>query len=159
MRKRTRSRSLPTHHLVKHTLPGLALAVALGAVAALANQEPPIQPPLDLTAHDALEVSLGYRTAEAETVVLAPSVVQGRALPEDVRDYPDASQCVHYVAHAIYDTYGNTAFFFRGRKDPRNARDFPRHHTALGGKSGSTPTVMRRSGTTSTPVRRAQPRK
>lgn len=146
MREASRSRNRGTPHPVKYTLPALLLAVALGATAALGASDTSsiLVSPIDYSLDAAQSRSLGY-AVPGEAVQIAPSVApvlptEHRPLADGLRDY-DASQCTHYAAHFIYDTYDNTAFFFRRQSDPRNARDFPRHHEALGGKSGSVPTV------------------
>lgn len=147
MREASRSRTRGIIHHVKHTFPAVLLAVALGATATLGASDTSSIPvsPIDYSLDAAKSRSLGY-DVPVESVQLAEPVapitpVVERSLEDGLRDYDDRSQCTWYVAHFIYDTYGNTAYFFRGRKDPRDARDFPRHHAALGGKSGSIPTV------------------
>lgn len=121
----------------------MLLAVAIGVTAAWAASPSTI----DTTASDALDRQLGYQTEPTEQLQIADAevavfdtTVPNRALPDGVRDYTKG-QCTDFVAHYIYDKYGNLAFFYPGRKDPRDGNDARRHHLALGGKEGAEPVL------------------
>lgn len=145
MRASSRTRNL---QLVKHTLVATVLVVLLGGTAGWASSQPLAEPPtipFDTSKDIAQSRALGYDVpTPTDTVMVGSAVavtlVEDRQLPDGVRDYKNG-QCTDFVAHYIHDKYGNTAYFFPGRKDPRNGRDFRRHHLALGGKEGTEPVL------------------
>lgn len=141
MRVPTRLRNL---HLAKHLPVAAVLVVAIGVTAGWAQSQPlPSTTQFDTSKDIAQSRALGYDVPSPPDKVMvgaAVAVTLDRALPDGVRDY-EKGQCTDFVAHYIYNKYGNLAFFYPGRKDPRNGNDARRHHLALGGKEGTEPVL------------------